>query len=190
MDINDIRILYAYNLWANRRMFFALEKLSDAQFSSEAESSFPSLRESVFHIVAAEWLWLKRWKGVSPRASVPNPDLSAKTWNGLTPGEKPVYEELASVAALRSFADSVEQERQEFVVALTGARLQSVLSYNDMAGKPCAAPLVQIMQHLVNHGSYHRGQVTTLLRQVGGETLSLDMLYFFMEEREKAAQAG
>jgi len=46
------------------------------------------------------------------------------------------------------------------------------------------------MQHLVNHGTYHRGQVTTLLRQVGGETVPLDMSYFFREQQEKAARAS
>ncbi len=190
MDINDIRTLYAYNLWASRRMFSALEKLSDAQFTAEVQSSFPSIRESVFHILAAEWIWLQRWQGASPRASVPNANASGRTWNGLTPGEKPTYEELASVNALRAFADSLEQRGQAFLNSLNDEKLQLPLSYTDMAGKPFAVPLVQLMQHVVNHGTYHRGQVTTLMRQVGGETVSLDMVYFFREQQERAAQAG
>lgn len=189
MDRNDARALYAYNLWANRRMFSVLEKLSEARFVAEVQSSFPSIRESVFHILAAEWIWLKRWKGASPRASVPNPNASARTWNGMTPGDKPTYEELASVAALRAFAESLEQERQEFLDTLSDDQLQGYLSYTDMAGKPFSMPLVELMQHLVNHGTYHRGQVTTLLRQVGGETVPLDMSFFFREQHEKAAQA-
>ena len=55
-----------------------------------------------------------------------------------------------------------------------------------MAGTPYAEPLVQLLQHLVNHGTYHRGQVTTLLRQAGAETTSLDMLFFFREREAKA----
>lgn len=190
MDINDVKTLYAYNLWANSRMFSVLEKLSDAQFVAETESSFSSIRESVFHILAAEWIWLRRWQGASPRASVPNPNASASTWNGLVPGDKPAYEELASVAALRAFAESLEQERCEFLNALSDDKLQGHLSYTDMAGKPLSMPLAQLMQHVVNHGTYHRGQVTTLLRQVGGETMPLDMSFFFREQNEKAAQAG
>ncbi len=190
MDINDINNLYAYNLWASRRTFSALEKLSEAQFTAEVESSFPSIRETVFHILAAEWIWLQRWQGASPRANVPNPNASGKTWNRLTPGEKPTYEELASVAALRDFAESLEQKRQAFLNSLSDDKLQRPLSYTDMAGKPFAVPLVHQMQHVVNHGTYHRGQLTTLLRQVGGETASLDMSYFFREQQERAAQAG
>jgi uncharacterized damage-inducible protein DinB len=51
-----------------------------------------------------------------------------------------------------------------------------------MSGNPHSAPLVQLLQHVVNHGTYHRGQVTTMLRQVGAETVALDMLYFFREQ--------
>ncbi len=190
MDIKDITTLYAYNLWASRRMFSALEKLSDAQFTAQVQSSFPSIRESVFHILAAEWIWLQRWQGASPRASVANADASGRTWNGLTPGEKPTYEELASVAALRVFAGSLEQKRQVFLDSLNDEKLQRPLTYTDMAGKPFALPLAQQMQHVVNHGTYHRGQVTTLLRQIGAETVPLDMSYFFREQQEKTAQAG
>ena len=70
MNASDVRTLYAYNRWASERMFAALEKLSDEKLSAVAISSFPSLRESVFHILAAEWLWLKRWKGDSPQAPI------------------------------------------------------------------------------------------------------------------------
>ena len=111
-------------------------------------------------------------------------------WNGLTPGEKPTYEELASVAALRAFADELEQKRQAFLNSLNDDKLQRPLSYTDMAGKRVALPLVQQMQHVVNHGTYHRGQVTTLLRQAGGETVPLDMSYFFREQSGKSGAGG
>ena len=55
-------------------------------------------------------------------------------------------------------------------------------SFSDMGGAPYAEPLVQLMQHLVNHGTYHRGQVITMQRQIGVQTVALDMLYFFREE--------
>src|SRR5581483_10676648 len=119
MNINDVRTLYAYNRWANLRMFGALELLTPEQFSATMQSSFPSIRESVFHIFAAEWIWLKRWKGASPRASRPNPNASLATWAGLRAnGEAPV-QELSTLTALRSFSESVEQERQVFLDNLT-----------------------------------------------------------------------
>lgn len=186
MDINDVRTLYAYNRWANQRMFAALEKLSEEQFTTVAQSSFPSIRESVFHILAAEWLWLKRWKGESPRAASPPTGLAAEMWNEMTPRDKPSYQQLSTVSELRAFADAIDQEREEFVQALGPEEIRGTASYFDMAGKPQSEPLAQLMQHVVNHGTYHRGQVTTLLRQVGGETVSLDMLYFFREQQGAA----
>ena len=72
---------------------------------------------------------------------------------------------------------------------LTEAGLQAPVDFNDMSGKPYSEPLVQLMQHVVNHGTYHRGQVTTLLRQANAETVSLDMLYFFREQQDKAGAA-
>jgi len=182
MDANDVRTLYAYNRWANQRMFATLEKLSDAQLTATRESSFPSLWESAFHIVGAEWIWLKRWKGVSPRASVAHPDLSPAVWDGLTPGGPPA-KELAQLSALRYFAETIERERQNFLTTLTEAALQSDFQYSGMDGVSYSAPLVEVMQHLVNHGSYHRGQITTLLRQAGGQAVPFDMIYFFRERR-------
>ncbi len=183
MNANDIRTLYAYNRWANQRMFSALETLDETQLTATRESSFPSIWESAFHIIAAEWIWLKRWQGVSPRASVAGPSASAAVWDGLAPSNAPRSRELRHISALRKFAESIEQERQEFLDTLTDDALHADLHFTDMAGTPYSDPLVQAMQHLVNHGSYHRGQVTTLLRQAGGQPVALDMIFFFREQR-------
>ena len=187
MNISDIQTFYAYNRWANERMFAALAKLSEQQFKEPVQSSFPSIRDTVFHIVAGEWLWLKRWQGTSPRSTLPDPDLSPATWSTLSPGGIPSIKELATPPALKSFADSVEKERRDFLLCLSENVLQAPLRFNDMAGTPCAEPLVQLMQHLVNHGTYHRGQVITMQRQIGVDTVALDMLYFFREGGDKAA---
>jgi len=168
-------------------MFSVVEKLSEEQFTAVRQSSFPSIRESVFHILAAEWIWLKRWQGTSPVATQPVSAASFETWKGLRAAGVPPPQELSTVAELRAFCDSLERERQQFLRSLTDEKLQAPLSYSDMSGNPFMQPLVELMQHLVNHGSYHRGQVTTLLRQAGGETVALDMLYFFREQREKTA---
>jgi uncharacterized damage-inducible protein DinB len=189
MNTADVHALYAYNRWANRRMFSVLEKLSDEQFRNAMQSSFPSMRESVLHIVAAEWLWLKRWKGASPRATVADTSNASAMGSALSNGGVAV-ETLATSSGLQSFADSIEQERQEFLSALTDDTLQARLKYTDMGGKEFSMPLHYLMQHLVNHGTYHRGQVTTLLRQAGAETVAFDLLFFIREEEEKAGGAS
>jgi uncharacterized damage-inducible protein DinB len=178
MNAADIHTLYAYNRWANRRMFSVLEKLSEEQFSAARLSSFPSIRESMLHIVAAEWIWLKRWKGSSPLATVADSGTASAMGSALSNGGVAV-ETLSTLSGLRSFADSIEQERQEFLSGLNDDILQARLKYTDMGGKEFSMPLVYLLQHLVNHGTYHRGQVTTLLRQAGAETVSFDLLFFY-----------
>jgi uncharacterized damage-inducible protein DinB len=187
MNISDIQTLYAYNRWANERMFSALEKLSEAQFTAPVQSSFPSIRETVFHILGAEWLWLQRWKGFSPRATISDVNVTPRTLSHLIPVNVANAEELTTVMSLRSFADAIERERHDFLSTLTDGGVQAPLQFSDMGATPYAEPLVQLLQHLVNHGTYHRGQVTTLLRHAGAETLSLDMLFFFRERQAKAA---
>jgi len=187
MNVSDIGTLYSYNRWANERLFGVLNKLGPRQFAAPVQNSFPSIRETVFHILFAEWLWLKRWQGNSPRSTLSDPDASLATWSTLTPGGGPSATELTTMPGLKAFADSIEQERNEFLLGLGEDALHAPLHFSDMAGTPYAEPLVQLMQHVVNHGSYHRGQVTTMLRQLGAATVSLDMIYFFREETKKAA---
>lgn len=183
MTLTDIQALYSYNRWANLRMFSVLEKLTDEQFTASRQSSFPSIWESVFHILAAEWIWLKRWQGASPVATQPVKGVSFDMWKGLRAGGEPPPLNLSTVAELHAFCDSLEGERQQLIRGLSEDRLQAPLNYTDTSGKPFSLPLAQLMQHVVNHGTYHRGQVTTLLREAGAETISLDMVYFFREGR-------
>lgn len=183
MNVDDVQTLYAYNRWANQRMFSALTKLSDQQLAAEVPSSFSSIRETVFHILFAEWLWLKRWQGTSPHASVPDPNVTSATWKSLSPGGIPTPRELTTVAELKSFGDSVERERQDFLGRLTDVTLQAPLHFKDMKGNPYAEPLVQLLQHVVNHGTYHRGQIVTMLRQVAGDPVGFDMVFFFREQK-------
>jgi uncharacterized damage-inducible protein DinB len=188
MNTADVRTLYAYNRWANRRMFSVLEKLSDEKFTATMPSSFPSIRESMLHILAAEWLWLKRWKGASPRATVADTSQASAMGSAMSNGGVAV-DTLATLSGLRCFADSIEQERQEFLSALNDDVLLARLTYTDMGGKEFSMPLAYLLQHLVNHGTYHRGQVTTLLRQAGAETVAFDLLFFIREEEAKAGGA-
>lgn len=187
MDLTDVRTLYAYNRWANQRMFAELEKLSQEQLAATRESSFPSIWETVFHIIGGEWLWLRRWTGASPRASVAKPSLSAACWDGFTPSDAPRIQQLRDLSPLRRFAESIERERQGFLNKLTDDVLHAHLHFTDMSGTSYSEPLVEVMQHLVNHGSFHRGQVTTLLRQAGFKPVPLDTVYFFREHRVNAA---
>jgi uncharacterized damage-inducible protein DinB len=164
MTPDDVRSLYAFNRWANRRFLGVLETLDEERLARPIESSFPSLVGTFAHMVAAEWVWLRRWLGENPTAF---------------PGwlVAPRLDDLAARLA------EVEAERAAFLAGLGDADLQARVSYRTLAGDPFANRLLDLLLHVVNHASYHRGQLTTMLRQVGATPPATDYVLF---DRERA----
>jgi uncharacterized damage-inducible protein DinB len=169
MSPEDIRQLYDYNAWANRRAMEASSALTPEQFTKPLGSSFSSVRDTLAHIYGAEWIWLERFQGRSP-ASLP--DVS----------------QFASLDSLRERWLEHETRLLGFVRGLTQADLDRVMEYKTLKFGVYRNPLWQSMQHLVNHGTYHRGQVTTLLRQLGAQPILTDLMHFY-RERATAASA-
>jgi uncharacterized damage-inducible protein DinB len=164
----EMRTLYDYNAWANHRQLQAASKLTTEQFVKPMGSSFGSVRDTLAHIYGAEWLWLERFQGRSP-SSLPE----ASQFN--------------DAATLRERWTEFEPRLLTFVRGLTQADLDRVMEYKTLKFGVYKNPLWQSMQHLVNHGTYHRGQVTTLLRQLGAEPILTDLMHFY---RERSVAAG
>src|SRR5205085_6518900 len=87
--------------------------------------------------------------------------------------------DLPHLDALRAKWAEVEREQTEFVEGVSEAALAQALAYVNTHGETWRYPLWQMMQHVVNHSSYHRGQVATLLRQLGAEPTPTDLLVFY-----------
>jgi uncharacterized damage-inducible protein DinB len=164
----DMVGLYEYNAWANRRALEAASALSNEQFNQKLGSSFPSVRDTLAHIYGVEWLWLERFQGRSPSAI---PDDAG----------------YAEVQKLKESWVAFEATLLNFVRGLTQEDLDRVMEYKTMKFGVYRNPLWQSMMHLVNHGTYHRGQVTTMLRQLGAKPILTDLMHFY---REKATAAG
>ena len=161
MNRQDISTLYEYNRWANGRTLDAVEKLDPTAFLKNLGNSFASIQATLVHIAGAEWIWLRRWHGESP--------------NKLFTGEFP------TVASLRERFQTLDREREAFLAGVSDERLQQPFDYRDLAGNPMRLLLGQSLQHVVNHGTYHRGQVTTMLRQLGATPVSTDMSRFYLD---------
>ena len=129
-------------------------------------TAFSSIRNTLAHILGAEWIWLERWQGRSPRAL-------------------PEAETFPTGAVAGIEMGGVEHDQMLFIEALTPQRLGEELSYINQKGQRYSYPLSHQLVHLVNHSSYHRGQVITLLRQLGAKTPSTDFLAYF-DERPKS----
>jgi uncharacterized damage-inducible protein DinB len=168
MSPGEIQQLYDYNAWANRRSLAAAEKLNGEEFIKSLGSSFTSVRDTLAHIYGAEWIWLERFQGRSP-AALPN------------------VTEFKNLASLRERWFEQEQRLLAFVGGLTQSDLDREIEYKTLKFGVYRNPLWQSMQHVVNHGTYHRGQVTTMLRQLGAEPILTDLMHFY---RERAVATG
>jgi uncharacterized damage-inducible protein DinB len=159
IDPGIVQELYGYNRWANARAFEAASALTQDAFTRDLRSSHPSVRDTLTHIVWAEWLYLRRWRGTSSQTVFRASDFPRQD-------------------DLRARWSEVEAEQRAFVESLTAESLLAGVRYLNLKGESWEYPLWRQMYHVVNHSSYHRGQLTTLLRQLGAKPNPSDFLLF------------
>ncbi len=147
MNLPYFRDLIAFHYWARDRMLDAVAALTAEQYAQALGGSFGSVRDTLHHVYGAEVLWLERWRGASP--------------TGFPSGLPQTLPEL------REAWQAQEASMRRFVQDLTDADLQRVIAYRNLAGVPGESALWEMLAHVVNHATYHRGQVTTLLRLLG-----------------------
>lgn len=162
MRVADVRSLYVYNEWANARIFSAVTGLDEQVFAEPRGSSFSSIRDTVAHIVTSEWVWLRRWRGESPSAV-------------------PEWGSLKEATALRRKLDEIEADRAALLQDLSDGNLTTPLAYRNLQGDEFSQPLEDQLIHVVNHSTYHRGQVATLCRQAGSPMPATDLIVFKRE---------
>lgn len=162
MNVDEVRKLYAYNQWANRRIVGACRAIDATAFSRAAGGSFGSIKDTLAHIAWAEWLWLERWQHRSPKkASLP---------------------EANDLEAIARVLDDVARGQLAFVDQLADDRLEERIAYTNIKGEEWEYTLAEMLQHTVNHSTYHRGQIVTLLRQAGANGVSTDFLLYIDEQ--------
>jgi uncharacterized damage-inducible protein DinB len=169
MTPEEIRQLFDYNAWASERSLQAAAQLSDEQFVKPLGSSFSSVRDTLVHICSGEWVWLERCCGHSPSAF---PDLSS----------------IQTASALHNHWMPQAERLLALVRGLTQSDLDRVMEYKTFKFGVYQNPVWQALQHLANHGTYHRGQVATMLRQLGATPVLTDLMHFY-RERSTAASA-
>jgi len=159
MDLIEIQRLYDYNSWANERVLESLRPIGQEVFLANKKASHGSIRGIVAHIAGAEWIWLERWKGFSP------PRLLSET-------------EFETLEVARDRLLKIDHDLREFVGRLTQVEVDSSRDYRTTEGKAYTNVLSDMLLHVVNHSSYHRGQITTLLRQSGAVPQPTDFIFF------------
>jgi uncharacterized damage-inducible protein DinB len=159
VNVKDVERFFAYDQWANRRLVAAAALIPPGDFTRELGASFGSLRGTLLHILWGERRWLQFWVDGS---AIPDaiPDAFPDT------------------AALSSSWAVLERERAAFVSELTDARLDAPLTVRSQQFQ-----LRELIQHIANHSTYHRGQVALLLRQLGHTPPATDFRVFLVESR-------
>lgn len=161
--------LLEYTRWANHRVLRVAATLGVDDFRRDLGSSHGGVRGTLTHMLGAEWIWLERFKGVSPTQPIDE-------------GEFP------DVVALSERWTAVEEHRQSWFKSLKESAVSRKIRYRNLKGEPFEAPLWQLVQHVANHSTYHRGQVVTLLRQLGASVVSTDMVNWDRERAPRAAR--
>ena len=164
MDANDIKLMLDYNVWARERLLTAVEMLSGEQYTRAMGNSFSSVRDTLVHIYGADLIWAERYiDGTSPTAFAA-PDA------------------YADVAAIRAAWRLLDARVERFKAALDDAAINREVAYTNMKGAAFRSPLWQVIHHVSNHATYHRGQVTTMIRQLGAAPpASMDLIAYFRQ---------
>jgi uncharacterized damage-inducible protein DinB len=161
MRIDDIRLLYAYNVWANARILDAAARAPAELFSTAALGDC-NLRDTLEHLLVSESIWRLRWQNIAPE-SIPFP------------------EEFPTLAALRARWHEEDQRLADFLAALDDAALDRDVTYQRSNGAVDSRPLWQQMAHMVNHSTQHRSEVALLLTALGYSPGALDLIVFVRE---------
>jgi uncharacterized damage-inducible protein DinB len=174
---NDIQLLFRYDRWASNRVFQAVSALRPEQFTRDLGGCLRSVRDTLVHIIGAEWGWLTYWKKPPPSSAF-LADLWTQHEALFNPNVFP------DVVAVQLKWAEVEKGQAAFVNHVTYESLETLLPV-----RATQISLAHLMQHLANRSTYHRGQIALMLRQVAAKPLATDFAEFLLERDRDAAAA-
>jgi uncharacterized damage-inducible protein DinB len=164
MDAAYFHQLSRYNAWANERIYAACAKLSDEERKRRRPSFFGSIHRTLNHILVGDRVWLSRLDGRP---------------HGIQSLDQELYGDFAELKAARSQEDA---RLSAILGSYKDEDLQHTLAYRSMAGEAKSLPMVQVLGHLFNHQTHHRGQVHGLISDTPVAPPSLDLLHLEWDE--------
>lgn len=164
MELSDIKHLFDYTEWANDLAMEAAGKISDDHLRRDFGISHKSIFGTLLHMAGAEWIWLERWNGRSP--------AKAEAWSQWT------TDSCADLETLKKRWNSVVENRRKYVSEINESSLGNELTFKLLSGDASSMRLVHQMQHVANHATMHRGQVVGMIRQLGIDPPSTDLIFY------------
>jgi uncharacterized damage-inducible protein DinB len=166
--MQTLRMMAAYNRWANTLVYDAAAALSDEDLHRDTGAFFGSIFGTLSHLLTADRVWLNRFTGEGPRPAALD--------------ERPY----ATFPELRAAREIEDLRIIAYVDRLTEEQLESQISYT-----PLSTPgLIQhrlspALSHMFNHQTHHRGQVHAGLTGLGKPSLAIDLIYFLRLEGQE-----
>jgi uncharacterized damage-inducible protein DinB len=158
------RRMALYNRWANARLYEAVGALSPEAFDAPRSGFFPSLSKTLNHLLVGDTIWMGRLDG----SGHPN----------VTRLDQILHEDFAGLRAARA---AMDERIITFVDRLDPARLDQDLVYRTIAGDPMVTPVGQVLAHVFNHQTHHRGQAHAMLSDAKVAPPSLDLILFLRD---------
>jgi uncharacterized damage-inducible protein DinB len=159
---DDFLSLFAYNRWADRRVLEACRKLTPEQYVAEPTPGWASVRSSIVHIAVVTEGWLRGLAGETVE-------------RGQT------EEELPTLDDAERLLDRAYRTVDGLLPGLTPERLAAPQTLRG-GGRTAVLPPWAVMRHVVNHASYHRGQVASKLKRLGVEPPATDFIFWAFEQ--------
>ena len=138
-----IREAFEYAYWGTHRYFAVAETCTDEQLHQPQGHSWGDVFSLLVHMHSSEWVWLQRWKGVSPKAHLKNDDFP-------------------TLADLKRRWSALEAEIFAFLDEQTEQGLERVVEYSNFSGETFRVPLWQMLMHVPNHATHHRGELAAM----------------------------
>ncbi|HSP21395.1 MAG TPA: DinB family protein [Planococcus sp. (in: firmicutes)] len=160
MDRNK---LFAYHQWATEECLKHVQSCREDLYARQGANSFASIEETTKHVIGVEKLWLQRM--------MKNP--------------KPTFEhfDVSTVEKAIEAFSLLHAEMDLYFASLTEEQWQETLDFRNMRGVDFSNTREEMLFTVINHASYHRGQVTSFLRQFGYSGIPLDYIYFQKQNR-------
>ena len=159
-----------YNAWANLLLTDAIKQLSEEIIHQEIESSFGSIYKTVLHLLDAESMW---WQRIKLQEHIKRP--SENFTGNFVELQKKLLQQSAHY--------------EELIAAANEFQLQHVFAYQRSKTEQCKQPIAETLLHIFNHGSFHRGQLVTLLRNVGVTKIpATDFSAYYRQQKNHSAK--
>jgi len=158
-----LRDMYEYVRWADHQLITAARSVNDECYHKEQGISLGSIHKLQVHMMAVQWVWLCRWRGESPTRIENHTDYPTR--------------------------DAVEQRWPlvhsavfDFLGLQSPKSLAREVQYRNLKGEIFTVPLAELMMHVVDHAAYHRGQLNTMIKKIGGSPLQVSYVNYVLSK--------